>query len=79
MEPEATIEALLREVQDTPSALEGAAIASQVQRLFMATVPRLAELKSGFMRLAFSEGWTLEEIGDACGMSRQRVEQILKR
>lgn len=79
MDPEATIEALIREVQDTPTALEGSAAASEVQRLLMAAVPRMAELKSHFMRLAFAEGWTLEEIAAACGMSRQRVEQIVKR
>jgi DNA-directed RNA polymerase sigma subunit (sigma70/sigma32) len=79
MDPEQHIEQLLRWVQDTPSALEGSAVATQVQRLLMATVPKLAELKSGFMRLAVQEGWTLEEIGEACDISRQRVEQIVSR
>lgn len=75
---EETLNTLTHELAEMDNPLEAAADATTLQRkLLPNTVSRVAELRTAFMREAFRQGFTLEMIGESCGITRQRVSEIV--
>lgn len=73
------LDALVAEIQTISDPLEGAADATLFQKQLRAATSKVAEIRAQYMRMAWMQGYGLPEIGDACGIKRQRVEQIVKR
>ena len=71
--------AIVRHVQDQPDAATGAAEATAVGKRLQELVIQVAQLRSAYARALRTEGWSMEEIAEVCGVTRARMEQIVNR
>lgn len=79
LDPEETIDKLVAQVQNAPTALQGAVDSSTLITLLRQAMSKTAELRRAYFRLLTAEGYEMAEIGELLEppITRERVRQIL--